>query len=79
MNSDIYTKFILTVIAVCLVILVFQTLKSPILKAEQGEQVVKVDLVSLGGEPLKPSGYSTLGKYPPFTKTGIPVYIVEEE
>lgn len=48
MKPDLFTKIILTVIAVCLVVLAWKSLVPEPAVARQ-EEVIKVDLVRIGG------------------------------
>lgn len=58
MKIDAYTKVILTLIAVALVVLAVRSLQNPpVVSAQQGVQHVIIDGLDVGGNLLRSSGF----------------------
>lgn len=55
MRVDLYTKIVLTVIAICLVLLVFKIFVP--VPAKATNEIVRVDLVRIAGKPINISPY----------------------
>lgn len=50
MKADLFTKMVLTVIAVCLCVLAVRSLKAD--RVEAVREAIRVDLYSVGGRPV---------------------------
>jgi len=55
MRVDTYTKVVLTIIAICLVLLVFKTFEP--IPATATNEIVRVDLARIGGVTVNKSPY----------------------
>lgn len=61
MRIDLYTKVVLSVIAVCLLLLAAQTLRPKPAGADR-EEIIRVDLVKVGGYWVTKKEFLGIGK-----------------